>query len=190
MGLLPDSRGYRYLFTIIDRNTKWPKAIPIQQQTAQSCTKALIGWVSKHGVLKIIMSDRGANLKMSTSLALKASLTARCQVRSWRKELPWVLLGLRTTPHTAFNASPAEVLYSQALTLPADVFQDQTTPTSPSDTRKAVEQIMPAKTTYHVTRKVYVPSELQNAKYAFIRVDTLRAHISPAYSGPYCIIQR
>ncbi|XP_066971780.1 uncharacterized protein [Macrobrachium rosenbergii] len=118
---------------------------------------------------------------------LKASLTASCQGRSWRKELPWVLLGLRMTPHAAFNASPAEVLYGQGLTLPAVVFQDQKSPISPSDTQKAVERIMPAKTTYHLTRNVYTPNELQNTKYAFIRLD---AHRPPAYSGPYRIIQR
>ncbi|XP_066960695.1 uncharacterized protein [Macrobrachium rosenbergii] len=119
---------------------------------------------------------------------LKASLTAGCQGRRWRKELPWVLLDLRTTLHAALNTSPAEALYGQALTLPADVFQDQTSPTFPSDTRKAVERKMPATTTYHGTREVYVPSELQNAKFAFIRVDAHRAPLSPAYLGPYCII--
>ncbi|XP_066982662.1 uncharacterized protein [Macrobrachium rosenbergii] len=166
------SKEYRYLFTIIDRNTRWPKAIPIQQQMAENCMKAIIRWVSRHGIPQIIMSDKGASFtstlwnaltdSLGTKIAhatayspeaisiierlhwlLKASLTARCQGGSWRKELPWVLLGLRTTLHVAFNASPGEVLYSQALTLPADVFQDQMSPTSSSDTRKAVERKMP-----------------------------------------------
>ncbi|XP_066983775.1 uncharacterized protein [Macrobrachium rosenbergii] len=72
----------------------------------------------------------------------------------------------------------------------ADVFQHAISPTSPPDTCKALEQILPAKTTYHMPRKVSVPNELQNAKYEFIRVDTHRTPISPAYLGPYHVIQR
>ncbi|XP_066963914.1 uncharacterized protein [Macrobrachium rosenbergii] len=123
-------------------------------------------------------------------LLLTASVTARCQGRSWGKELPLVLLGVRTTPHMAFNASPPEALYGQSLTLPADVFQDPMSSTSPSNTCKALKQIMLAKTMYHMARKVYVPNVLQNAKYAFIRGDAHRTTLSPAYLGPYPIIQR
>ncbi|XP_066956219.1 uncharacterized protein [Macrobrachium rosenbergii] len=65
VGLLPPSEGYRYLFTIIYRNTKWPEAIPIWQQMAESCVKALMGWVSRHGVPQDITSDRGANFTSS-----------------------------------------------------------------------------------------------------------------------------
>ncbi|XP_066950705.1 uncharacterized protein [Macrobrachium rosenbergii] len=71
--------------------------------------------------------------------SLKASLTSRCQGRSWRKELPWVLLGLRTSPLEAFNTSPVGALYGQSLTLPVDVFQHPTRPTSPSYTRKELK---------------------------------------------------
>ncbi|XP_066961093.1 uncharacterized protein [Macrobrachium rosenbergii] len=162
--------------------------------------KALIGWVSRHRVPKIIMSDRGptpdpvygmlsrqfgnkdgthnpeANgIIKRLHQSLKASLTARCQGGSWRKELPWVLLGLRTSPHSSFDASSAESLYEQALTLPGDIFQHLMSLTSPSDICKALEPIMPAKTTYDMAKKLYVPNELLEGKYAFIRVDAHRA---------------
>ncbi|XP_066963977.1 uncharacterized protein [Macrobrachium rosenbergii] len=209
---LPTSEEYRYLFTIINRSTRWPKAQPIWQQKAESCMKALIGWVSRHGVPYIITSSSWGVNFMSTlwnSLAdnlgakiihttayspeangiikrlhrsLKASLTARFQGGIWRKELPLVLLGLKTSPHTALNISPAEALYGQSLTLPADTFQHTMSPASPSDNRKAFERIMPAKATYHIARKVYIPNELQNAEYAFIWVD---AHRIPPHSPDY-----
>ncbi|XP_066963433.1 uncharacterized protein [Macrobrachium rosenbergii] len=44
VGPLLPSEGYKHRFTIIDRNTRWPKAIPIQQQMAESCVKYLIDW--------------------------------------------------------------------------------------------------------------------------------------------------
>ncbi|XP_066946147.1 uncharacterized protein [Macrobrachium rosenbergii] len=62
---LPNSEGYRCLFTINDRNTRWPEAILIWQQIAESCVKALIGWVSIHEVQQIITSHRGANFTSS-----------------------------------------------------------------------------------------------------------------------------
>ncbi|XP_066957956.1 uncharacterized protein [Macrobrachium rosenbergii] len=174
------------------------EAIPIWQQTAESCVKALIGWSADNGVPQIITSDRGGANFMSSlwnALAdslgtkivhttaynpeanhiierlrqsLKTSLTARCQGGSWRKELPWVLPGLRTSPHVAFDTSPAEALYRQALTLLPDIFQQPMSPTSPSDIHKALEQTMPAKTTYNMARKIYVSNEMQNIRHAFI----------------------
>ncbi|XP_066987484.1 uncharacterized protein [Macrobrachium rosenbergii] len=122
--------------------------------------------------------------------SLKSALIARCQGGRRRKELPWVLLGLRAAPHTAFNTSPAEELYSQALTILADVFQDTTEPTTLPDVHRTLENIMPAKTTYDVARKKYVPEDLKAAKYAFIRTDAYEPPpLSTAYSGPHCISQ-
>ncbi|KAK3895795.1 hypothetical protein Pcinc_000518 [Petrolisthes cinctipes] len=39
---LPLSKGHHYLFTIIDRSTRWPKAIPMTNATSASCTTALL----------------------------------------------------------------------------------------------------------------------------------------------------
>ncbi|XP_066985890.1 uncharacterized protein [Macrobrachium rosenbergii] len=155
--------GYSHSFMIIDRNTRWPEATPGRQQTAESCMKALIDWVSRHGVPQYI-SDRWANFtptlwssptaSLGTKLihttaynpaansmverlhlSLKSALASRLQGDSWRKELPQVLLGLRSTPYAAFNASAAKALHSQALTIPSDIFQDTKKPTTLPDIR-------------------------------------------------------
>ena len=42
VGPLPLSSGYRYLFTIVDRWTRWPEAIPISEITAEACAHAFI----------------------------------------------------------------------------------------------------------------------------------------------------
>jgi hypothetical protein len=47
IGPLPPSRGHTYLFTIIDRTSRWPEAIPLASMTADDCARALFaGWVS------------------------------------------------------------------------------------------------------------------------------------------------
>ena len=42
VGPLPTSQGKSYLFTIIDRYTRWPEAIPMADATATSCARALM----------------------------------------------------------------------------------------------------------------------------------------------------
>lgn len=54
--------GYRYLLTCIDHFTKWPEAIPLRDQEASTIAWALVNKVfSKHGVYKVVLSDRGRN---------------------------------------------------------------------------------------------------------------------------------
>ncbi|XP_076065252.1 uncharacterized protein LOC143039263 [Oratosquilla oratoria] len=42
VGPLPPSAGHHYLFTIIDRSTRWPEAILIPDATSTSCTTSLL----------------------------------------------------------------------------------------------------------------------------------------------------
>ena len=42
VGPLPPSQGYTYLFTIIDRFTRWPEAIPLSDTSASTCAQALV----------------------------------------------------------------------------------------------------------------------------------------------------
>ena len=42
VGPLPPSKGYAYLFTCIDRYTRWPEAIPMIDATAESCASAFL----------------------------------------------------------------------------------------------------------------------------------------------------
>ena len=60
VGPLPTSRGYTYLLTILDRTTRWPEAVPLQDITAASCARAFMtGWVARFGVPLQMTSDRG-----------------------------------------------------------------------------------------------------------------------------------
>ena len=60
VGPLPPSQGFTYLFTIVDRFTRWPEAVPLSDISTTSCAQALIRhWISRFGVPSEISSDRG-----------------------------------------------------------------------------------------------------------------------------------
>jgi hypothetical protein len=60
VGPLPPSSGYSYLFTVVDRTTRWPEAIPISGISATECAAALFtGWIQRFSVPAYITSDRG-----------------------------------------------------------------------------------------------------------------------------------
>ncbi len=71
MGPLPASKGFRYLFTIIDRTSRWPEAILVAATTTVDCANALFqGWMSRFGVPAVITSDPGAQFTSSLWAAL------------------------------------------------------------------------------------------------------------------------
>ena len=141
VGPLPQSHGFCYLFTCIDRYTRWTEAIPMVDMTAESCARALLdGWISRFGLPRSIMSDRGrqfeSNLWASLMLLLgikrnrttayhpqsngiverfhrqlKTSLKARLNGPNWRDELPIIMLGIRTSVKEDLNCSAAELVY-------------------------------------------------------------------------------
>jgi transposase InsO family protein len=125
VGPLHPSRGFQYLFTVVDRTTRWPEAFPLASITAADCAKAFFsGWVVRFGVSAVITSDRGAqftsslwaalcqllNISHSTTTAyhpqsnglverfhrrLKDALRAQSAAADWADHLPWVMLGIR-----------------------------------------------------------------------------------------------
>jgi hypothetical protein len=75
VGPLPRSAGYSYLLTILDRTTRWPKAVPLAAVTAAvtaaDCAAGLLhGWVQRFGVPATITSDRGPQFASSLWSAL------------------------------------------------------------------------------------------------------------------------
>ena len=58
---LPESNGFKYLLTAVDRFSRWPVAIPLADMTAETVADAFAhGWVSTFGVPSTITTDRGA----------------------------------------------------------------------------------------------------------------------------------
>jgi hypothetical protein len=158
VGPLPPSRGHTYLFTIIDRTSRWPEAIPLASITAAYCARVLFaGWVSRFGVPATITSDRGAqftsalwaglcsllNIQHSAMTAyhpqsnglverfhrpLKDALRSWAAAADWHDHLPWVLLGIRTAFREDSEFSPAEAVYGSQLVLPGQFINTAESP--------------------------------------------------------------
>jgi transposase InsO family protein len=71
VGPLLASKGFTYLFTIIDRTSRWPEGITFAATTTVDCANVLFqGWVSRFGVPAVITSDSGAKFTSSLWAAL------------------------------------------------------------------------------------------------------------------------
>jgi hypothetical protein len=148
VGPLPRSSGFSYLFTVVDRTTRWPEAVPLASTTAADCAAALLqGWIQRFGVPDTITSDRGPQFTSSLWAALcsllsikhtqttayhpqsnglverfhrrlKDALRARAAGADWYNHVPWVLLGMRTACSEDADFSPAEAVFGSQLILP------------------------------------------------------------------------
>ena len=60
LGPLLECEGHKYLFTVVDRFSRWSNAIPLVDMTGRLCARALLRhWISRHGVPSDITCDRG-----------------------------------------------------------------------------------------------------------------------------------
>ena len=211
--------------TVIDRYTRWPEAIPLKNIEAQTVARAFVhNWVARFGVPANITSDRGsqftselwssmckllgAELHPTTAYHpqanglierfhrnLKASLKARLIGPNWMDELPWVLLGTRTTPKEDLNTSSAELVFGSPLTVPGD-FIPNTQPVPVSEQlqqlRERVGSLRPIPTSAHGEKhnKSYVSQSLQGARFVFIRHDARKSPLQTPYYGPFEVISR
>ena len=220
VGPLPPSEGYRYLFTIVDRSNRWPEAVPLVDSTAASCAAAFHSpWVSRFGVPEHITSDRGSSFTslLWTSLnkllgstnhqttaynpeansmvehlhrILKAALIAHCTNSSWFHQLPWVLLGLRTTPKEGLGASAAKMVFGDPLVVPAELFPATSPPADLRRFRQIVGKFAPVRTTHSSCPKTYVPKDLSSSTHVFIQTDCQRKPLAALYTSPYKALQR
>ena len=61
VGPLPESRGFKYILSIVDRTTRYVHGIPLPDPTAENCARAFLSqWLAHYGCPKIVTSDNGA----------------------------------------------------------------------------------------------------------------------------------
>lgn len=152
VGPLLPSEEYQYIVTMMDRRTKWPEAVPVQNITAETVARAVYEhWICRFGCPLRITTDQGRQFESTLFQALmkrmgvtrlrttsyhpqsngqierwhrtlKAALMARGATTTWTRELHTVLLGLRAALHKNTDLSPALLTYGSTLRLPGDFF--------------------------------------------------------------------
>ena len=60
----PSIKGNNYLFTMMDRYSRWLEAIPMRDPTAQSCAQVFVSsWVCRFGIPEAIITDQGGQFE-------------------------------------------------------------------------------------------------------------------------------
>ena len=151
VGPLPPSRGFKYLFSCVDRFTRWLEAIPIANITAETVAEAFVsGWIARFGSLSTLTTDRGRQFESAlwrelthllgskrirttsyhpianglVERQLKASLKSQNDPTHWTESLPLVLLGIRTAYKSDVQCTAAELVYGTTLRLPGEFFTE------------------------------------------------------------------
>ena len=223
VGPLEVSKGMRYIFTMVDRTSRWPEAIPLPDTTAESCSTAFInGWIARFGVPLHVTTDRGvqftsklwqdltqalgSNVHLTTAYhpqangmverlhrTLKAALKCRLSGPNWVTELPWVMLGLRSTPKDDIGASTAELVYGSPLIIPGSLWageEELSRPEVLKTVRKATDFLPKASRQRNTKRTSYIPNSLNSAEYVFVREDKVRAPLAAPYLGPFKVLEK
>ena len=111
------------------------------------------------------------------------------------QELPWVLLGLCTAFKEDIGSSFAVLVYGTTLSLPGELIVPNTSPDPPHSSflhqfRNIANSFWLTLTSAHGKHGTYMPTDLQQARFVFVRRDAHKPPLQPPYDGPFPVVSR
>lgn len=219
VGPLPPAKGnLKYWFTVVDRFSRYPIAIPLRSATTRTIIAAFTDrWVSHFGLPCVITTDQGSvftsslfqdflsqhGIKWQPTTAyhpqanglverfhrrLKESLTA--MGGSWLEQLPWALLAIRNANGSDIAFSPAQALFGTNTCLPNSVGTLAQAMPLEEFVKKRIAFQTPASVPgrWHIPQKEPKESTLDNISWVLIKRHQKRP-LQHAYAGPFRLIK-
>lgn len=212
IGPLGLSDGFLYCLTIIDKFTRWAKAIPIKDKSSESVCRAFYdNWISRFGVPETVTTDQGKEFqsKMTQSLmkfagchrvrtttyhpasngmvekwhrTLKSAIMCHAG-EQWTRSLSSVLLGLRTSVLKC-GYLPAKYTYGTTLRIPGEF----TLPQDEIQDRNTF--VTEVKEYINRIRPIPVTHNHNRRVFVFLKAPPIRKSLESPYSGPHRVIER
>ena len=192
IGLLPESNGFKYCLTIIDRFSRWPEAIPLANIEALTIRRAFVDhWISHLGAPETLTTDQCSQFESQLFKAL-LQLTGCDRIRTtayhpqcngmiaaimchsdieWSRSLSTVLLGLRLNVMDS-GSSPAEFLYGTSLRIPGEfVLPDDFKPNPHfflDEFREHMRKVKPVPVNQKFKRKLFLFKDLKTCPHKIL----------------------
>ncbi|CAK1593174.1 unnamed protein product [Parnassius mnemosyne] len=115
---------------------------------------------------------------------------------SWTEALPIVLLGIRSSFKEDLQSSSAELVYGEPLRLAGEFFGHKVDKCTTDITdfsariRSFANKLQPVPTSHHAKNKIFIYKDLTSCSHIFLREDSLRGALQPAYTGPHEVVER
>ncbi|XP_072142323.1 uncharacterized protein [Dermacentor andersoni] len=115
---------------------------------------------------------------------------------TWPEAIPAVTLGLRATFKPDIQATPAELVYGEPLSLPGEFLAAPPSTTATSDPtdfiarlRRTIAALRSSPAAHQCKTAPFVFKDLATCSHTFHRDDTVRRPLQPPYSGPYPVLR-
>lgn len=110
VGPLPPSKGHRFILTMIDRFTRWPEAVSIEDTTVDTVAKTFFThWISRFGSPRLITTDQGTQFEAQFFSALASLVgTERYRTTAYHPESNGIIERWHRSLKTALTCHGSE----------------------------------------------------------------------------------
>lgn len=215
VGELPQSNGFKYFITIIDRFTRVLAAVPVRSESASAAINALLHhWITNFGVPKIITTDRGSAFtshifkEWTNALNIKHVLTTsynpqanglvervhrrikdyfRTNRQGWANQLPWIVLNIRNSRGADADFTPNEAVMGSNTFQQSDVVAQSVSLTD-RNFAKQMKTWQPPPSLPMRKHQKFSPADIKETEYVLVKKIQHNTLERP-YSGPHKVLK-